>query len=170
MSLPVQIKSNTATGHDHRNRRSRSPDNAIYCQLLNFGSSQPSLNISNLTVFQAPTSLTPNQLGARVRKLEPTVIECAPVRNLSVPHTSLDFMPPRMTSDESISCDTSEFASDAVREQRFDFFVSPLKSPTRRNDDVHIGIANGLDKHGHLAKVVGRVRLTRVQNTVKVEK
>lgn len=75
-----------------------------------------------------------------------------------------------MTSDERISCDTSEFASYAVREQTFDFFVSPLKSPTRRNDDLHVGIANGLDKQGHLAKVVGRLGVTRVQNTVKVKK
>ena len=75
-----------------------------------------------------------------------------------------------MTSDERISSDASEFASDAVREQAFDFFVSPLKTPTRRNDDFDGGIANGLDKQGHLAKVGGRFGVTRMQNTVKVKK
>ena len=75
-----------------------------------------------------------------------------------------------MPSDERITCDTSEFASDAFREQGFDFFVSPLKSPTRRNDDLHVGIANGLDKQGHPAKVVGDFCVPRVQNTVKVKK
>ena len=143
---------------------------AIYCQIWNFGSSQPSLKFSSLPFFQAPTSLTPNQLGARTWKLESNVIECAPVRNLSIPHTSLYFSPPRMTADEGISCDTSEFASDAVREQVFNFFVSQLKTPTRRNNDLDVGSANGLDKQGHLAKVVGRLGVTRVHNTVKVKK
>jgi hypothetical protein len=145
-------------------------NNAIYCQIWNFGSSQPSLNFSNLAFFQAPTSLAPNQLGARVWKLESTVIECAPVRYLSIPHTSLDFSPSRVTSDERITCDTSEFASDAVREITFNFFVCPLKPPTRRNDDLDVGCANGLVKQVHLAKVIGRLGVTRVQNTVKVKK
>ena len=133
-------------------------------------SPKPSSDFSNLALLQASTALAPNQLKARVRKLESAVIKRAPVRYLLVPHKSDDFSPSGMTSNESISCHSSDFASDVVREMTFNFFVGPLKSPTRRNDNTDVGIANGLDKQGHLAKVIGRLGLARVQSTIKVKK
>ena len=75
-----------------------------------------------------------------------------------------------MKSNERTSCHSNDFSSEVIREMLFNFFVSPLKSPTRRNDDLDVGDANGLDKQGHLAKVIGWLGVTRVQHAVKVKK
>ena len=58
----------------------------------------------------------------------------------------LDFIPTRVTSDDRTSSHAVNFALDAFWEVSFDLLVSPVKSPTRRDDYADVSVTDCFDE------------------------
>ena len=99
-----------------------------------------------------------------------TVIERTPVRYFVFQNIGLDFISTRVASDDRTSSHAVNFALDAFWEVSFDLLVSPVKSPTRRDDYADVSVTDCFAEQGYLAKVVGNFGVSGMQDSVEVEK